>query len=406
MKRSIVFILSLCLVSLTFALYYIYNGGKSSNQDLVGGDVLVTYDDGSVSKWTTSNPTMVIIDSVTPNVPEIVFPLAGAKLFVKPVKLQWKEIQDETEVKYIVEISTDINFATLISSVTTSTTWFTWTPQQSNKYHWRVGCCDIAGNFSGYTTGWFISQLGIEIIANKYQNIVPLPWLKITILENTVPVNLQLYFTTSPVSTPISIVSDELIQAMSVLSQKKVLIKESLIELVLKRIDTGEDYTSNFNKEVELYFSYNDVNNDNFVDGYNKVFVKSLKVYTLEGTQWVECPSEVDTIVKQVKAKVKHFSVFILAGQSMPLSLNNVVVYPNPFRPEYGINYVTFKGLTSDAKIRVYNIAGELITEFDNKDNDDEEKWVIPQKLASGVYIYLITDKEGNKKIGRMAIIK
>ncbi|MCS7227753.1 MAG: hypothetical protein NZ839_02165, partial [Endomicrobia bacterium] len=350
------------LFSLGFALYYIYNGGRSNNNQLSDGDVEVSYFSHPAGKplYTTSNQTVVVVDSVTPATPEILFPSTGAKLYIKPIKFQWSKVEDETDVKYLVEISTEEKFSSIISSFCVSSTYFMWVPDLSDKYFWRVGCVDFVGNFSGYVYSWFLAHIGIWIQANVSYEIVEIPKVKINIPDGALPVNLQLYFTTAPVVNPISVDVKKLQQAIKDLSKTKVLIKESMIELVLKTADTGEDYTSYFNKEVELCFAYRDVNNDNLVDEYNRVFAQSLRVYTFKDTHWVECPSEVDLITKQVKTKVKHFSVFVLAGQSMPSSLENVFVYPNPYKTDYGINYVVFKNLTKDAKIRIYTLAGEL----------------------------------------------
>jgi flagellar hook assembly protein FlgD len=59
--------------------------------------------------------------------------------------------------------------------------------------------------------------------------------------------------------------------------------------------------------------------------------------------------------------------------------------------------------------IRIYNIAGELIRKeedidtgyfhWDTKNEDNKE-------VASGVYIYVITNKKGNIKKGKIAIIR
>ncbi len=102
------------------------------------------------------------------------------------------------------------------------------------------------------------------------------------------------------------------------------------------------------------------------------------------------------------------------------VNLDNVKVYPNPYKPGSGTIYdnpsfgegIVFSGLTANAKIKIYNIAGELVTELDVTTNDGKYLWNTRnfngQKVASGVYIYFITNPDDNKQKskGRFAIIR
>ena len=98
----------------------------------------------------------------------------------------------------------------------------------------------------------------------------------------------------------------------------------------------------------------------------------------------------------------------LLSEPPVSPTLQDIKVYPNPFRPLKGHKGVIFNGLT-DAKIRIFTITGELIREgqvigegywlWDGKNENGEE-------VARGIYIYLITDNAGNKKVGKIAVIK
>jgi hypothetical protein len=98
-----------------------------------------------------------------------------------------------------------------------------------------------------------------------------------------------------------------------------------------------------------------------------------------------------------------------------------VVVYPNPFKPAEGHTYITFghptdvkKRLTAKATIKIYNIAGELVAILKEPEDDGEPDGVLKWRaindakrpLASGVYIYIITNPAGEKCIGKIAIIR
>jgi hypothetical protein len=130
---------------------------------------------------------------------------------------------------------------------------------------------------------------------------------------------------------------------------------------------------------------------------------------------------------------VNHFSkfaVFYVPGSgaistststTVATDLSNVILYPNPYKSgianydgAFGIkDTINIKNLTARAKIKFYNIAGELVGDYD-KDNATSGTltWDMKNKdgnkLASGVYIYYITnpDNSSQKAIGKFAIIK
>ncbi len=99
--------------------------------------------------------------------------------------------------------------------------------------------------------------------------------------------------------------------------------------------------------------------------------------------------------------------------------LSNVKVYPNPYKNKpgdayYGSGKITFSGLTAKVRIRIFNIAGELIVDDSTKDDatTDSATWDLKNSdggaVASGVYIYYITnpDNSSHKAVGKLAIIK
>jgi len=98
-------------------------------------------------------------------------------------------------------------------------------------------------------------------------------------------------------------------------------------------------------------------------------------------------------------------------------NLEAAFVYPNPIKPNspgssYYAQSLTFKALTPQAVIKIYNIAGELVATLNKTDNSvDFYAWDMRndtgQKLASGVYIFFTTNPDNGKtKKGKFAIIK
>ncbi|MFC1500986.1 T9SS type A sorting domain-containing protein [Elusimicrobiota bacterium] len=86
--------------------------------------------------------------------------------------------------------------------------------------------------------------------------------------------------------------------------------------------------------------------------------------------------------------------------------------YPNPYKPNSGLghNKITFSHTTAYTKLMVFNIAGELVYSTEADTPTGELEWNVRnnagEKVASGVYLYLLTDNEGHKKVGKFAILR
>lgn len=94
----------------------------------------------------------------------------------------------------------------------------------------------------------------------------------------------------------------------------------------------------------------------------------------------------------------------LLAGNFM-----NVRVYPNPWRSDkHAGSPITFDQLPANCSIRIFTISGHKAKEFDNVTGS--VTWDLTNEngdqVASGIYIYLITDSQGDKARGKVAVIK
>ena len=93
-----------------------------------------------------------------------------------------------------------------------------------------------------------------------------------------------------------------------------------------------------------------------------------------------------------------------------PLDLNNAYCYPNPYLPSQHRRGITFAGLTADARIQIFNIAGELVYDSGMVTTSGTLPWFAVNQsdkpVASGIYIYLITNNQGQKKTGKVGVIK
>ncbi len=98
---------------------------------------------------------------------------------------------------------------------------------------------------------------------------------------------------------------------------------------------------------------------------------------------------------------------------SFAKDLSDVYVYPNPANVEK--EKVTFANLPKKAKIIIFNLNGDRITEIEESDGNGGVDFVLNyesgEKLNSGIYIYRIVmlddlNNEVDEKIGKFAVVR
>jgi len=72
---------------------------------------------------------------------------------------------------------------------------------------------------------------------------------------------------------------------------------------------------------------------------------------------------------------------------------------------------INFIHLTFNASLKVYNLSGELVWEAEKNDGSDRIEWnglknMSGQKLASGIYLYIIQNSDGQRKNGKLAVLR
>ncbi|MDD5688238.1 MAG: FG-GAP-like repeat-containing protein [Elusimicrobia bacterium] len=140
-----------------------------------------------------------------------------------------------------------------------------------------------------------------------------------------------------------------------------------------------------------------------------------LRIYYWTGTDW-ELVSGVQTVDKSnntITATVKHFSTYRILGSYVSADMSNVKVYPNPYNPDTAVlGKLKIINLPMNSVMKLYSVDGELIRElkeldfgnlgwleWDGKNGDGD-------KVARAVYIYHIEDAAGNKKTGKIGLIR
>src|SRR5262249_13015274 len=90
-------------------------------------------------------------------------------------------------------------------------------------------------------------------------------------------------------------------------------------------------------------------------------------------------------------------------------SLNAVRVYPNPFRSSRGDTSIILDQMAAGATLNIFTVAGSHVVTL-TADTNGKATWNLlnasGDKVASGIYLYVITDSQGNKARGKLGVIK
>ena len=170
--------------------------------------------------------------------------------------------------------------------------------------------------------------------------------------------------------------------------------------------------------EVAIYLSYKDA-------VLSAVLENGLRVFELDETNnvWVLVPGDqaIDKTARTVRVKTPHFSVYrLFATVQSAAALDSLKVFPNPVNFKNSVrNTVKFSGLTGQATIRIYDLAGGRVisippgTNTGGTVNDGANglaEWNGKNdkgsRVARGTYIYLVTDPAGGRKSGKIGVLK
>lgn len=89
-------------------------------------------------------------------------------------------------------------------------------------------------------------------------------------------------------------------------------------------------------------------------------------------------------------------------------TLDAARVYPNPWRADKHTGNVTFDQMPSMTTVKIFNLAGEFVKALDadmgsvswDLTNDSNEK------VASGLYLYVLLTDDGQEFKGKLAILR
>lgn len=161
---------------------------------------------------------------------------------------------------------------------------------------------------------------------------------------------------------------------------------------------------------------YPDADGDGLLDG-GRLKASALSVWHLnEGRGSWERQSGplIDSAGRTVSQTVSHFSSYALMAAA-DTDVSYVHPYPVPFRPSAGdtarygswATGITFKGLPSEGKLRIYTLTGTLVRSlpFSSPTVNWDVRNSDGQRAASGVYLWEVVSG-GNRKTGKLVVIK
>ncbi len=131
-----------------------------------------------------------------------------------------------------------------------------------------------------------------------------------------------------------------------------------------------------------------------------------LARYNPQTGQCIPLSTKVDQGNREITAYLNHFSFFQLMVYNPAANLNNVRIFPNPFYPNKGQGYVTFKDMPAGAKVSIYSLSGDLIYETVSNGSGNAY-WEGKNKkgfyVGSGVYLCVVKASTG-KKVFKVAV--
>jgi len=111
-------------------------------------------------------------------------------------------------------------------------------------------------------------------------------------------------------------------------------------------------------------------------------------------------------------------AILFLIGAALPVkaasvistSLSGVRAYPNPWRSDKHANStIKFDNMPAASTVKIFTVSGHEVKSL-SADSNGTASWDRTNdsgdQVASGVYIYLIIDPQGNDTSGKLAIIK
>ncbi len=191
------------------------------------------------------------------------------------------------------------------------------------------------------------------------------------------------------------------------------------------KIESADMVRINFNLEVNQNscltlsnYEFNPANKANsvsFVEGEkNSIIIKTDKPIASVGKEYRLKLQNISSSAATGGIKINDETGSYLILSSYASQLNDIYVYPSPVKLKEN-NQITFANLTKRAKIIIFNLSGNKITELSEENGDGGVSWNLKSDdgnyINTGVYFYRVVSIDDNNnetetKIGKFAVIK
>jgi hypothetical protein len=168
------------------------------------------------------------------------------------------------------------------------------------------------------------------------------------------------------------------------------------------------------------------------LDGSNTILLNGRRVPAVSLQAWTRSSDTgrwerldscvIDLVNRVARLQTRHFSFFTLAAPVVAAAnLAAFTVYPNPFQPNdgnalTGVEYngavntgITFENLPQGSRIRIFTALGEQVADH-TIDATGGTQWDVRnargERVASGVYVYIVTAPNGERRTGKLAVVR
>lgn len=302
---------------------------------------------------------------------------------------QWSNNSNSTHTVYIIESSTNSNFIPIFRTTETKNTTIVFGNLNFNtQYYLRIKARGINNEESDYLNLEPITTLyrAEKIINHTITNTLSIPF-SYGLIEVIIPA-YSLGSTTRLFIEPITQIPPPLSNA-AILNPTNYAAKIYIRPEVL------------FTGPVTIKIPYKpDDNSFNL----NKAIIAR---YDEDRALWIPLKSR--RISNYIVAETYGFSIFAIMELDAGINLDNVKIYPNPYKPNTNPGYMTFSNLPPDTDIYIHTLNGELIKKL-KTDNGGIAQWdgknSNGRDIASGVYLVVIKTPDGKKIIKKIGIEK
>ena len=344
---------------------------------------------------TIHNSSTVLLDVFNGTIAPIALmaPENGAAGLFSEVTFTWED--DINVVDYLIEISTDSHFNTILDSHTTKTTSYATTLAPSTVYYWRV-------------KGFNPCSAGTTSLVRSFSTGVPTCDYLFTATDTPITIDSQ----GSSVYTSIISVTENLpvvdvnvkvnIAHTMVNNLRLVLISPSGTSIVLAErlgIFFDENYTNTiFDQEADSSINLAEAP---FTGSFSPEGDLSAIYGEMSAGDW---KLQVTDLVNGNGGSINEFTLQFCLAKPLPLdgnSFETLHIFPNPNNGAFTVKFQSQSG--EDIKIGIYDIRGRRMFEksFINTINFRED--IRLQNVPSGMYFVTITD--GGKKVTKKIIV-